>query len=41
MQVVLVRLRLGAGIAWESFYLLCFRNKIVNSHETFCLFSVL
>jgi len=37
MQVMLVMLRLEAGIAWESFYLLCFGNKIVNSHETFWL----
>jgi len=36
MQVVLVMLRFGAGIAWESFYLFCFGNKIVNFHEAFC-----
>jgi len=28
MQVVLVRLSHGAGIAWESFKLLCFGNKL-------------
>jgi len=28
MQVVLVRLSHGAGIAWESCYLLCFGNKL-------------
>jgi len=33
----MLMLKLGAGIAWESFYFLCFGNKIVNSHETFWL----
>jgi len=28
MQVVLVRLSHEARIAWESFYLLCFGNKL-------------
>jgi len=28
MQVVLVSLRHRVGIAWESFYLLCFGNRL-------------